>query len=67
MSRLEMGRHLAAFLGVDASVIAAARREDAAAPEPRPKDTSLDSSRWRSLFPHQPWPGFEDSLKELSV
>ena len=59
MSRLAMGRRLAALLGADPSVIVAARREDAPAGEPRPRDTSLDSSRWRRLFPDMPWPSFE--------
>jgi dTDP-4-dehydrorhamnose reductase len=67
MSRLEMGRRLAAFLGADASVIVPARREEVAAPEPRPRDTSLDSSRWRGLFPRQPWPTWEEALREMGV
>jgi dTDP-4-dehydrorhamnose reductase len=66
LSRLEMGRRLAAFLGPDASVIVPARREEVAAPEPRPRDTSLDSARWRALFPHLPWRSFEESLQEFS-
>src|SRR5262249_60235432 len=39
MSRLEMGRRLAAALGLDASVIIATRRQDAPAGEPRPRAT----------------------------
>jgi dTDP-4-dehydrorhamnose reductase len=62
MSRLEMGHRLSAHIGADASVIVPVRRKDVAAPEPRPRDTSLDSSRWRGLFPHEPWPGYEQSL-----
>jgi dTDP-4-dehydrorhamnose reductase len=65
LSRLEMGQRLAAFLGADASVIVPARREDVPAAEPRPRDTSLDSSCWRRLFPHQPWPCWEESLREM--
>jgi dTDP-4-dehydrorhamnose reductase len=65
MSRLEMGQRLAAFLGVDASAFVPARREEVAAPEPRPRDTSLDSARWRGLFPRQPWHGYEESLREM--
>jgi dTDP-4-dehydrorhamnose reductase len=64
MNRLEMGQRLAAHIGADASVIVPARRKDVVAPEPRPRDTSLDSSRWRGLFPHEPWPGYEQSLEE---
>ena len=53
MSRLEMGQRLAAFLGVDASVIVAARREDAPAPEPvRYTGHRTDTSDLTRL-PHQ--------------
>jgi dTDP-4-dehydrorhamnose reductase len=67
MSRLDMGRRLAVFLGLDHSALVPARRADVAAPEPRPRDTSLDSSRWRGLFPRQLWPGLEEALREYSV
>ena len=62
LSRLEVGRRLAAYLGADPGLVVAARREQAAAPEPRPRDTSLDSSRWRGLFPGQPWPSWQEAL-----
>jgi dTDP-4-dehydrorhamnose reductase len=89
MSRLEMGKRLAAYLGVDSSSIKGVprnaptnpggggifswvffgrrtvSRSSVPAAEPRPRDTSLDSSLWRSLFPNEPWPGFEDALREL--
>jgi dTDP-4-dehydrorhamnose reductase len=65
MSRLEMGQRLAAVLGLDASVIVSARREEVPAPEPRPRDVSVDSSRWRGLFRHLPWLGYEASLREM--
>jgi dTDP-4-dehydrorhamnose reductase len=67
MSRLEMGRRLAAFLGLDASVIAPVTRDSVPGGELRPRDTSLDSSRWRSLFPELPWPGYEDALREMGL
>jgi dTDP-4-dehydrorhamnose reductase len=67
LSRLEMGQRLAAFLGVDASAIVAARRQDVPAPEPRPRDTSLDSSRWRGLFAKLPWMGLEQSLRHTTA
>jgi dTDP-4-dehydrorhamnose reductase len=67
LSRLEMGRRLAAFLGVDAVALVETTRAAAAVPGPRPRDTSLDSSRWRALFPGQPWPGWEDALREMGV
>lgn len=65
LSRLEMGQRLAAFLGCDAARIAAVSRNSVAGAEPRPADLSLDSSRWRSLFPHQQWPTWEEALAQL--
>ncbi len=67
LSRLEMGRRLAAYLGIDPSVIVEATRASMPAREPRPRDVSLDSSRWRDLFPDEPWPAFEEALKETGV
>lgn len=65
LCRLEMGQRLAAYLGLDPSVIRAAKRADVPAPEPRPRDVSLDSSRWRGLCPEHPWPCWQESLREL--
>jgi dTDP-4-dehydrorhamnose reductase len=67
MSRLEMGMRLAAALRADPSIFVAQRRDQVAAPEPRPRDTSLESSRWRALFPAVPWPAWTDALRELAV
>jgi dTDP-4-dehydrorhamnose reductase len=67
LSRLEMGRRLAAALTLDASVLVAARRDQVPAGEPRPRDTSLDSSRWRRLFPREPWPNWDEALRELGL
>jgi dTDP-4-dehydrorhamnose reductase len=64
MSRLEMGHRLAAYLKVDPSAIKSVSRTTAAG-EPRPRDTSLDSSRWRNVFPSAPWPAFERALEEM--
>jgi dTDP-4-dehydrorhamnose reductase len=64
LSRLEMGQRLAAFLGADPSGIVAVSRDQAPAAEPRPRDTSLDSARWRDLFPGQPWPAWEEALRQ---
>src|SRR5262249_9400754 len=58
LSRYEMGLRLAAALGVEASVFVAATRDRVPGPEPRPRDTSLDSSRWRTAFPSMPWPRY---------
>lgn len=56
LSRFEMGLSLAQALGVDPGLVVPSRRADLAAPEPRPRDVSLDSSRWQSLF--GPVPGY---------
>ena len=63
LSRLEMGQRLAEALGADEAGLLAATRTQAPAPEPRPRDTSLASSRWRSLFPEVPWPTCREVLK----
>jgi dTDP-4-dehydrorhamnose reductase len=67
MSRLDMGRRLAAFLGSDPSAFLPASRNSIPSTEPRPRDTSLDSSRWRQLFPQQEWPTWETALKEMGT
>ncbi|HMF12355.1 MAG TPA: SDR family oxidoreductase [Gemmataceae bacterium] len=67
MSRLEMGQRLAAHLGADPHCIVAVSRASVQAAEPRPRDSSLDSSLWRSLFPQAPWPEFEAALREMGV
>jgi dTDP-4-dehydrorhamnose reductase len=65
LSRLEMGQRLADFLNVPSSTVVAMDRADIPAPEPRPRDTSLDSSRWRALFPELPWPAWREGLEAL--
>jgi dTDP-4-dehydrorhamnose reductase len=65
LSRLEMGRQLAAALGADPGAIVVATRADVPAAEPRPRDVSLDSGRWRGLFPDLPWPAFGEALRQL--
>jgi len=65
MSRLEMGTRLATYLDVEAPPISAVNRNSILADEPRPRDTSLDSSKWRSLCPDLPWPRYEDALREM--
>lgn len=65
LSRWEMGQRMAAFLRLDPAAIVSASRVSIATAEPRPRDLSLDSSRWRRLAPEQPWPAWEDALHEL--
>lgn len=65
LTRLEMGRRLARFLGVGGENIVPTERAQAPAPEPRPRDVSLDSSRWRALFPALTPPSWDDSLRDL--
>jgi dTDP-4-dehydrorhamnose reductase len=67
MSRYEMGCITAAFLGVEASASVAANQADVPAPEPRPRDVSLDSSKWRRAFPQVPWPSFVDALQAMPL
>jgi dTDP-4-dehydrorhamnose reductase len=67
MSRLEMGQRLAAYLGADPAAIIVAERSSMPAAEPRPRDVSLDSSRWRELFPNEPWPNLETALREAGI
>jgi dTDP-4-dehydrorhamnose reductase len=50
LSRLAMGERLAAALGVDGATLHAVLRESAPAPEPRARDLSLDSSKYRAHF-----------------
>jgi dTDP-4-dehydrorhamnose reductase len=66
MSRVEMGERLAAHIRANPGVIEAVSRTTAAG-EPRPRDTTLDSSRWRELFPHAPWPCFEVALAAMGA
>lgn len=65
LSRLEMGLRLAKYLRLDPAPLLACRRADVSASEPRPRDTSLDSSLWRQLFPQQPWPTWEEALADM--
>jgi dTDP-4-dehydrorhamnose reductase len=50
LSRLDMGRHVAAAAGCDERLLVAATRAALAAPEPRPRDVSLVSARYEALF-----------------
>ncbi|MGH7134685.1 MAG: SDR family oxidoreductase [Pirellulales bacterium] len=65
MSRFEMGMRLARAFDLDGGNLVAVGRDSAHADEERPRDVSLDSGRWRQLFPDHPWPGFEQALREM--
>jgi dTDP-4-dehydrorhamnose reductase len=70
MSRYEMGIRLARLLGVSgerAGQITAGKRPEAGAGEPRPRDVSLDSSQFRSLFPGLATAGFEEACARMGV
>jgi dTDP-4-dehydrorhamnose reductase len=67
MSRLQMGQRLAAYLGVDPFAVLAEPRNAGSAADPRPRDTSLDASRWRELFPSQPWPSWQEALTQMAL
>src|SRR5262249_12792060 len=66
LSRLEMGEQLAAHLGVRPAITVRSRQSMPAS-EPRPRDVSLDSGRWRRLFPQHPWPRWEEALRQKQV
>ena len=65
MSRLEMGTKLAHHLGCDPASIVSLSRTQAPAAEPRPRDLSLDSTRWRHLYPGSEWPVWDEALSQL--
>jgi dTDP-4-dehydrorhamnose reductase len=67
LSRADMACKLAAFLGVSSSMIQSVSRNAVPTGEPRPRDTSLNSSRWRTLFPHSPWPTFDAALSGMDL
>lgn len=63
LSRVEMGQRLAALLGVASPRIQCVSRTSVGGSEPRPADTSLDSSRLRALVPEVAWPSYEAALR----
>jgi dTDP-4-dehydrorhamnose reductase len=65
LTRWDMAQQTAAVLWLDPRPIQRASQADVTTPEPRPRDTSLDSSRWRHWFPDQPWPTFAVALREM--
>jgi dTDP-4-dehydrorhamnose reductase len=67
LSRLEMWQWLAEALGADPGLIGATSRTAAPAAEPRPRDTSLCSAKWRSQFPGELWLPLQESLAEMGL
>jgi len=65
LSRLEMGRLLAAAVGCSDAPLVAARRSDIEGPEPRPHDLSLDSSRYVAHFGAHPGRDMRSALPSL--
>jgi dTDP-4-dehydrorhamnose reductase len=66
LSRFEMGQRLADFLGYSCKALEAISRNHSPDVEPRPADLSLNSSRWRGLYPHLEWPTYEEALSQFS-
>jgi dTDP-4-dehydrorhamnose reductase len=62
MSRLQMGQRLAAVYGFDAALVVPNKQASVATSEPRARDLSLDSTKWRGLFPTAWWPTWEEAL-----
>ncbi len=64
MSRFDLMARSALALGLDPALVRTNRLADAKLAEPRPPDVSLDTTRWRTLFPDRPWPSVEEALRE---
>lgn len=67
LSRLEMGRLVAAGFGLTASHIEAICQRDVPSEEPRPPDVSLDCGRFRSLFPQVRIRPMHQALSEMAA
>ncbi|HEV8060778.1 MAG TPA: SDR family oxidoreductase [Gemmataceae bacterium] len=65
LSRYEFGLRLADYLGISKDLIRPASRLENAAPEPRPADLSLDSSRFKEAFPQYRMQSLEEAFAEL--
>jgi hypothetical protein len=65
LSRLQMGLRVARYLRLDSGRVTGMKRLDAEFPEVRPRDCSLDATRWRTLFPGHAWPDLEAAMKAM--
>lgn len=65
MSRYEMGTRLAAYLGVSSSHLQKVPRSAVPGLEPRPADTSMDSTLLARILPSLPSPTYEEALADL--
>jgi dTDP-4-dehydrorhamnose reductase len=63
VSRYELMNRAAIELGLDSSLVRRGRRADAALPEARPADVSLDTSKLASTFPDLTRPTIEEALQ----
>jgi dTDP-4-dehydrorhamnose reductase len=62
LSRFELMRRAAVVAGIDPGLVRPGRQADAILPEPRPADTSLDTSRLATLFSTRNRPSIESAL-----
>src|SRR5262249_52267952 len=62
LSRFELMRRAALAAGIDSHLVRAGRQADAALPEPRPADVSLDTTRLAGLLPDLARPSVEAVL-----
>jgi dTDP-4-dehydrorhamnose reductase len=63
MSRFVLMRRVAEALGLDPALVRANRLADAAEPEPRPADVSLDTERLTALLPNLVRPSVEEAVR----
>ncbi len=62
LTRHQMGLRIAAAAGLKTDAIEVASRLSVGGPEPRPRDTSLNSDRFQQMFPQVELPSFDASL-----
>lgn len=65
LSRYEMGYTLTRVLGVNPRLVVAMEQQAMKMQEPRPRDVSLNSERWRLLMPGSSWMRYEEVLRSV--